>query len=157
MREIFENCGRIKYVRCLQHKVNKVDKGCKGVAYVCFESPDAVGLAIELKGTMLNDRPINVERFSQMKLDMIAKQKALQSQSVAKNNGQKSILKVNGGTASTTISDGEMKKSKKKFAGIKISPGKSKNKLNTKKKKKQANELTKMAKKIAPFPKLIEN
>lgn len=64
LREIFSSCGEIDYIRCLQDG----DKGCKGVAYVCFQKPDAVGLALELNQTLLDDRPINVERYQVKKL-----------------------------------------------------------------------------------------
>lgn len=145
-----------------------MDKGCRGVAYVCFESADAIGLALELEGTMLNDRPIHVERYSQKKLEMTANKKAqLQSsESVtkkSKNQPKKksTTVEVNGVTtqaaATTNSGDGEMKKKKKKktFTGVKISSSTNAkdNKLNVKKRKRLSDELTIMAKKIAPIAK----
>lgn len=43
-------------------------KGCKGVAFVCFENPDSVALALELDKTSLLDRPMHVERYKETKL-----------------------------------------------------------------------------------------
>ncbi|XP_055902429.1 RNA-binding protein 34 [Eupeodes corollae] len=65
LHQIFSSCGEIEYVRTLQ---SSDKKGCIGTAFVCFKSPDAVGLALELKGTMLDERPIHVERYSVNKL-----------------------------------------------------------------------------------------
>lgn len=56
--EVFQSCGEIKYVRTLRNPL-----GCKGTAYVCFKNPESVGLALELNQTMMNDRPIRVERY----------------------------------------------------------------------------------------------
>uniref|UniRef100_A0A7G3AR87 isocitrate dehydrogenase (NADP(+)) n=1 Tax=Lutzomyia longipalpis TaxID=7200 RepID=A0A7G3AR87_LUTLO len=56
--EIFQSCGEIRYVRTLRCPL-----GCKGTAYVCFKNPESVGLALELNETMMNDRPIRVERY----------------------------------------------------------------------------------------------
>lgn len=44
------------------------DRGCKGVAFVCFEKPDSVALALELDKTSLLDRPMHVERYKEAKL-----------------------------------------------------------------------------------------
>ncbi|EDV90848.1 GH22238 [Drosophila grimshawi] len=65
LREIFSSCGEIDYIRCLHDG----ERGCKGVAYVCFQQPDAVGLALELNETMLDERPIHVERYAVKKLE----------------------------------------------------------------------------------------
>uniref|UniRef100_A0A1L8DHW8 Putative nucleolar protein 12 n=1 Tax=Nyssomyia neivai TaxID=330878 RepID=A0A1L8DHW8_9DIPT len=56
--EVFQSCGEIQYVRTLTSPL-----GCKGTAYVCFKNPESVGLALELNQTMMNDRPIRVERY----------------------------------------------------------------------------------------------
>lgn len=144
LRDIFQTCGDIKYVRCLQHKMGKVDKGCKGVAYICFETPDAVSLALELEGTMLNDRPIHVERFNEKKMDMKSKKKAMEVET-GKSKSNTSVL-----NNEAEVSPVEGKKSKKKFAGVKINSTKSKDKLKSKNKKKKPDEMTKLAKKIAP-------
>ncbi|XP_055848975.1 uncharacterized protein LOC129913983 [Episyrphus balteatus] len=65
LHQIFSSCGEIEYVRTLQFSEGK---GCNGTGYVCFKSPEAVGLALELKGTLLEERPIHVERYSTNKL-----------------------------------------------------------------------------------------
>ncbi|GBP04983.1 Nucleolar protein 12 [Eumeta japonica] len=64
LREIFSSCGEIEYVRCIRDG----DKGCKGVAYVCFNNADAVGLALELNETIVDERSIHVERYNVNKL-----------------------------------------------------------------------------------------
>lgn len=62
MRQTFECCGELRYVRTLQ-----CDKGCKGIAYVCFENAESVGLALKLNKTLLLDREIRVERYIEKK------------------------------------------------------------------------------------------
>lgn len=39
------------------------DKGCNGVAYVCFKKSESIGMALELNNADLQDRPIRVERY----------------------------------------------------------------------------------------------
>lgn len=56
--EVFEHCGEIEYVRTLRNKM-----GCIGIAYVCFKRPESLSLAMELNGTVINDRPCRVERY----------------------------------------------------------------------------------------------
>lgn len=63
LQNTFKCCGEIKYVRTIQCK-----NGCNGTAYVCFEKPESVGLAMELNGTLVLDREIRVERFHTKKL-----------------------------------------------------------------------------------------
>lgn len=58
MRQTFECCGELRYVRTLQ-----CDKGCKGIAYVCFENAESVGLALKLNKTLILDREVRVERY----------------------------------------------------------------------------------------------
>ncbi|KAH8407365.1 hypothetical protein KR215_011283 [Drosophila sulfurigaster] len=153
LREIFSSCGEIDYIRCLQDG----EKGCKGVAYVCFQKPDAVGLALELNETVLDDRPIHVERYSVKKLgakqarDTAAaksagsqpKSKNKQNSAGAKKRLDKKKLKENGQGAGVTKAA-----KKSEYRGVKVDGIKK----NTKKpnKKKSNNEMSALAKKIAP-------
>jgi len=159
LREIFSSCGEIDYIRCLQEG----DKGCKGVAYVCFQKPDAVGLALELNQTLLDDRPINVERYQVKKLgakqvrDAAAasaasstpsKTKAKKQNSAgAKKRLDKKKGKENGAAAKETkgaATGGQKKKSE--YRGVKVDGIK-----KAKKPKKKTNDQqTALAKKIAP-------
>lgn len=59
LKETFKCCGSIKYVRVLQ-----TDKGCNGTAFVCFEKPESVALALELNGTLVLNREMRVSRYS---------------------------------------------------------------------------------------------
>ncbi|KAH8312268.1 hypothetical protein KR044_010016 [Drosophila immigrans] len=152
LREIFSSCGEIDYIRCLQDG----EKGCKGVAYVCFQQPDAVGLALELNETLLDDRPIHVERYSVKKLgakqarDTAAaktagsqpKSKTKQNSAGAKKRLDKKKVKENGKPA------GVPKAAKKsEYRGVKVDGIKK----NTKKPKKKSNSaMNALAKKIAP-------
>lgn len=135
------------------------DKGCKGVAYVCFKSADAVGLALELNETLLEDRPIHVERYSVKKLGAKAardKQAEKESQTSKKNGAagkggkfNKKPQKANGKTnGSTSKDDFEHKPKKAGFRGVKVEGLKAK--LKNKKKKKPQNEMVRLANKIAP-------
>ncbi|XP_054725443.1 uncharacterized protein LOC129235566 [Anastrepha obliqua] len=142
LREIFSSCGDIDYVRCLHN-----DKGCKGVAYVCFKAPEAVGLALELNETMLDERPIHVERYSIKKLD--AKKNCDGSDEVTKKPslaGEKMKGKKPKDMkqeAPQTIKGGDTSK-KTKFRGVKVDG------LKKKQKKKVTSQMQKLAKKIAP-------
>ncbi|KAI9584402.1 RNA-binding protein 34 [Glossina fuscipes] len=137
LREIFSSCGEIDYIRCMQG----VGKGCKGVAYVCFKSPDAVGLALELDGTMLDERPIHVERYNKNKQE--AKEAGATQ---IKNYSKKSTAK---NLTSNKLVD--VKQKKNEFKGVKIDIAMKK---KLKQKKKRSNdEMLKLAKKIAPIPK----
>ncbi|XP_055380130.1 uncharacterized protein LOC129611169 [Condylostylus longicornis] len=62
LHNIFSTCGDIEYVRTINN-----EKGCKGCAYICFKKRDSVGLAMELDKTLLDDRPIHVEKYSEKK------------------------------------------------------------------------------------------
>uniref|UniRef100_A0A1A9VLW5 RRM domain-containing protein n=1 Tax=Glossina austeni TaxID=7395 RepID=A0A1A9VLW5_GLOAU len=138
LREIFSSCGEIDYIRCLQGG----EKGCKGVAYVCFKSPDAVGLALELDETMLDERPIHVERYNINKQQTAKEARATDikndsNQSAGKNRALKK--------------PDDIKQKKNEFKGVKIDIA-MKKKLKQKKKKPN-DEMLKLAKKIAPIPK----
>ncbi|XP_043643064.1 RNA-binding protein 34 [Drosophila teissieri] len=156
LREIFSSCGEIDYIRCLQDG----DKGCKGVAYVCFQKPDAVGLALELNQTLLDDRPINVERYQVKKLgakqvrDAAAASAASKTSSKTKAKNQNSAGakkrldkkkgKENGSTKKEGATPGPKKKSE--YRGVKVDGIK-----KAKKPKKKSNDQqTALAKKIAP-------
>lgn len=148
LREIFSSCGEIDYIRCLQSG----DKGCNGVAYVCFQKPDAVGLALELNGTVLDDRPIHVERYSVKKLGakqardaVAAKTAGSQSKSKSKQNSKGAKKRIDkkqtkeNGNASTN-------KKKSEYRGVKVDA----DKKNKKPKKKTNSQMNVLAKKIAP-------
>ncbi|XP_005184003.1 RNA-binding protein 34 [Musca domestica] len=156
LRETFSSCGEIEYVRCIREGT----KGCKGVAYVRFKTADAVGLALELNQTLLDDRPINVERYSVKKLGakeqrdaQAAKEKQNQN---PKNKGDKSkkFNKSKDSKPQQNKSQGdEGKKSKKsEFRGVKVEALKKKNKQ----KKKKPSQAMDIAKKIAPRTKSEE-
>lgn len=49
-------------------RVIQTSRGCKGVAFIRFESVDSVALALELDKTSLLDRPMHVERYKEAKL-----------------------------------------------------------------------------------------
>lgn len=145
LREIFSSCGEIDYIRCLQNG----EKGCNGVAYVCFQKPDAVGLALELNETVLDDRPIHVERYSVKKLGAKqardAKTAGTQSKKGKNNNStgakkriDKKQRKENGNPPSAN--------KKNEYRGVKVNGVKT----NKKPKKKTNNQLNSLAKKIAP-------
>ncbi|XP_023165645.2 RNA-binding protein 34 [Drosophila hydei] len=154
LREIFSSCGEIDYIRCLQDG----EKGCKGVAYVCFQKPDAVGLALELNETLLDDRPIHVERYSLKKLG--AKQ-ARDSAAAAAGPQSKSKLKLNAAGAKKRIDKRERKEKAKAQEPAKSAAGKKKSeyrgvkvdaiKKNKKPKKKTNSQMNALAKKIAPI------
>ncbi|EDW55528.1 nucleolar protein 12 [Drosophila sechellia] len=156
LREIFSSCGEIDYIRCLQDG----DKGCKGVAYVCFQKPDAVGLALELNQTLLDDRPINVERYQVKKLgakqvrDAAAASTASKTSSKTKAKNQNSagakkrLDKKKGKETGNVKKEGAPTGQKKKseYRGVKVDGIK-----KAKKPKKKSNDLqTALAKKIAP-------
>lgn len=63
LREVFQTCGEISYVRILQGA-----KGCKGTAYVCFNEAESVDLALKLDKSNALNRTINVERYHTKKL-----------------------------------------------------------------------------------------
>ncbi|XP_017845279.1 nucleolar protein 12 [Drosophila busckii] len=150
LREIFSSCGEIDYIRCL----HEGEKGCKGVAYVCFQKPDAVGLALELNETLLDDRPIHVERYSVKKLGaketrdaatkVAPKSKKNMNSAGAKKRLDKKQLKENGKPGGGAQSPANKKKSE--YRGVKVD-GIKKNKKPKQKSNKQMNVL---AKKIAP-------
>ncbi|XP_017472581.1 PREDICTED: nucleolar protein 12-like [Rhagoletis zephyria] len=134
LREIFSSCGDIDYVRCLHD-----DKGCKGVAYVCFKAPEAVGLALELNETMLDERPIHVERYSVRKLGAKTGRDA-KSGDTKEPSGKCNKLKDKEKSLHTKDSDFK----KKKFRGVKVDA------MKKKQKKKPTSQMQNLAKKIAP-------
>ncbi|XP_037822073.1 RNA-binding protein 34 [Lucilia sericata] len=155
LREIFSSCGEIDYVRCIRDG----DKGCKGVAYVCFKTADAVGLALELNQTIVDERPINVERFSVRKLGAKeARDAQAEREEKSQKGAKKRIDNKKGGkkdkagpkkTSNSKGVDGEEAKKPKKseFRGVKVEGLKKKPKT---KKKKSNDQMQLLAKKIAP-------
>lgn len=152
LREIFSSCGEIDYIRCLQDG----EKGCKGVAYVCFQKPDAVGLALELNETLLDDRPIHVERYSVKKLGAKQARDAV----AASGPHTKSKMKPNAVGAKKRIDKRQRKENAKGQEPSKSQAGKKKSeyrgvkvdaiKKNKKPKKKTNSQMNTLAKKIAP-------
>ncbi|XP_037951067.1 nucleolar protein 12-like [Teleopsis dalmanni] len=145
LREIFSSCGEIDYIRCLQG-----DGGCNGTAYVCFKSAEAVGLALELKETLLDERPIHVERYLPKKTGAKkARDEAAASKTKVKTGAKKRLdeKKQNkqGKTAKESPQEKSNKKKKNEYRGVKIEDQKKKQK-----KKGKPSEMQKLAKKIAP-------
>lgn len=142
LREIFSSCGDIEYVRCLND-----DKGCKGVAYVCFKAPEAVGLALELNETILDERPIHVERYSVKKLGAKKTRDVAEGEIKKKSAGgtirKDKTKKIKGDNLKTKQGTDTSKKSK--FRGVKVEGANVK-----KQKKKVTSQMQKLAKKIAP-------
>ncbi|XP_020809152.1 LOW QUALITY PROTEIN: RNA-binding protein 34 [Drosophila serrata] len=158
LREIFSSCGEIDYIRCLQEGV----KGCKGVAYVCFQKPDAVGLALELNQTLLDDRPINVERYSVKKLGAKQVRDAAAAAAASSTSGKAKAKKQNSagakkrldkkkgkdnGTKETKAAAGSGQKKKSEYRGVKVDGIKKAKKPN---KKRSNDQQQALAKKIAP-------
>lgn len=161
MRETFSSCGEVEYVRCIRDG----EKGCKGVAYVRFKTTDAVGLALELNQTILDERPINVERYSVKKLGAKEKRDAAEAnekKNLTKQKGKgddtKKNKKFNQNANKPTKKQGgndedDSKKAKKsEFRGVKVEALKKKLKA----KKKKTNQVSEIVKKIAPRPKKAE-
>lgn len=57
--KMFESCGKISGIRLIRDKRTGIGKG---FAYINFESPDAVELALKLDGEDLNKRKLRVQR-----------------------------------------------------------------------------------------------
>lgn len=147
LHDIFSSCGVIDYIRCLRDG----EKGCKGVAYVCFKNSDSVGLALELNQTLLDDRPINVERYLNKKLGAKQKRDAASSTSVKSENkrrnsegAKKRLDKKQKNNNIKQANEGQQKKSN--YRGVKVG---SVMKAKSPRKKKN-HRLNDLAKKIAP-------
>lgn len=116
LRKTFECCGEFRYIRTLQ-----CDKGCKGIAYVCFESPDSVGLALKLNKTMVLDREMRVERYI-VKNKKKSKPQNVQADAKSPAKGKKGG-KPKAAGAKDKKPNGPGKKSKdgkkKEFSGVK--------------------------------------
>lgn len=156
LHQIFSSCGEIEYVRTLQ---SADKKGCIGTAFVCFKSPDAVGLALELKGTMLDERPINVERYSVKKLEATNARspknntigkgnkkggKPLEKAAIELKKAQKHKGKQIQGKKNQDNKTQDEKKKKSEFRGVKSE------KSIKKPKKKTPSQMKRLANKIAP-------
>lgn len=154
MRQIFSSCGEIDYVRCIRDG----DKGCNGIAYVCFKTAEAVGLALELNQTIVDERPINVERFSAKKLGakkarevQAEKEKKSKKRAKQRLDDKTDKMKKSGSNKKSTAEGDDGKKPKKsEFRGVKVEALKNKQKS---KKKKSNDQMVQLAKKIAPKPK----
>lgn len=160
---IFSTCGEIEFVRTIQNA-----KGCSGVAYVCFKKPDSVGLALELNKTFLDDRPINVEKYSKNKSGASKKRKPEKEISGVQRRIMSKLMKVKNISeklpsnnfynkcAENKKCDSNLKlrsqsksvngKKKSEFKGIKVDSKKKIKKMNTK----NSLHWHALAKKIAP-------
>lgn len=151
LRETFECCGEIEYVRSLQNA-----KGCSGLGFVCFADAASVQMAFELNGGQLLNRPVRVERYHARKKPAIGKpQKRHQTFGAQRRLAAKGVAGDAGAVAGATKGgkhaqpeQANKKKNKSGFAGAKVSD---KNKKSTDKKKKGGLKGPKLlAKKIAP-------
>lgn len=126
LHETFKCCGKIDYVRVIQ-----TDRGCKGVAFVCFISPDAVPLALELNGTEILGRQMHVERYKESKLKrsdklttlFLKKNKSdpgIQAKKIFKKKNKTNPANPN----AMKQTDGGKKKKNKQFTGVKSNEAK---------------------------------
>lgn len=150
LRETFECCGEIEYVRTLQSP-----QGCSGLGFVCFAEAGSVQMAFELNGGLLLERPVRVERYQARKKPAAGKpqkrhqtfgaQRRLAAKGVAADGGK-------GGKGNAQQRDGkpgaDKKKSKPEFTGAKVSDKKGKKSGDKKKGGLKGPKL--LAKKIAP-------
>lgn len=51
------------------------DKGCNGVAYICFKKSESIGMALELNNADLQGRPVRVERYVKKTPGAVSKEK----------------------------------------------------------------------------------
>lgn len=152
LRETFECCGEIEYVRTLQNP-----KGCSGLGFVCFAEAASVQMAFELNGGLLLERPVRVERYQARKKPAVGKpqkrhqtfgaQRRLAAKGVAADGefgkGGKGNIQQRGKPVGA-----DKKKSKPEFTGAKVSD--KKNKKSGDKKKGGLKGPKLLAKKIAP-------
>lgn len=115
-----------------------------------------MGLALELNETMLDERPIHVERYSVKKLGAKeARDAQAEKEKKPKKGAKQNINGKKGNTVPKKVckggeNDEEKKTKKSEFRGVKVEALKTKQKL---KKKKSKNQMTELAKRIAPIPK----
>lgn len=95
LRETFECCGEIEYVRTLQSA-----QGCKGVGFVCFAEAASVPMAFELNGGLLLERPIRVDRYKASRKPSAETQKKRHASFGAQRRLAAKIAK--GGSSATT-------------------------------------------------------
>lgn len=148
LHEIFSACGDIEYVRTLRNP-----KGCSGVAYVCYKKSEAIPLALELNNTLVDERPIRVNRYVKPALNAqkvpgkkenIVTGAARRILAKNKTNVKGTTSKVplsSIGSASTTAK----KPKKSDYRGVKTGI-----KKTVKKKIVKSTQLKTLAKKIAP-------
>lgn len=68
LRQAFGDCGKIDYVRLNQSK-----KGCNGTAFVCFKEAASVVAALKLNGSVVNGRPVRINRSEKKQAEVAAK------------------------------------------------------------------------------------
>lgn len=152
LRETFECCGEIEYVRTMQNA-----KGCSGLGFVCFAEAATIPIAYELNGGQLQGRPIRVERYQSRKKPALGKptkkhqsfgaQRRLASKTEKKGESGAPVGGAGGKFARKAPATPEKKKKSGGFAGAKVSEGK---KSGDKKKKTGLKGAKLLAKKIAP-------
>lgn len=160
LRETFECCGEIEYVRTLQTL-----KGCSGLGFVCFAEAAAVPMAQELNNGLLLERPIRVSRYQARKKPAegkptrrhqtfgaqrrLAVKKGKRQADGGQEKGAGRFARSGGGGDK----DGRVaKKKKSEFTGAKVSD---KKKAVDKKKKGGPKGPKLLAKKIAPREKKV--
>lgn len=131
LHDAFKCCGDIDYIR-----VPQCNKGCNGVAFVCFKKPESVLLALKLNDTDINGRTIRVHQYSLKKSGSSIK-------SVPKN-------KLNEKGQKKGIAEKPKNGKKKPFLGTKTTAIKKKKEDKKKKLKQRTSVARKLAKKIAP-------
>lgn len=62
LSKVFEPCGKVADVRIGR----KPDGRSRGFAYVEFETEEAAEKALAMKGTMVNEREINIDQFNKV-------------------------------------------------------------------------------------------
>lgn len=93
------------------------------MAYVCFKKPEAVSLALDLNDTMLDERPIRVQRYKKNDCEVKGGKKVLSGP--ARRMSEKKNKQAKGGksakSAASKKSDSPRKEKKSDFHGKKIS------------------------------------
>lgn len=118
LRESFECCGEIEYIRVLQN-----ERGCKGLAYIRFVDAEGYTAALELSGTDILGREIRVEKY---KVSKTGEGKKLKTSKVNLGKNKKNLQKNAGKGAKPGDAKGPGKKDKKKkeFLGQKSNDAK---------------------------------
>lgn len=125
MRDAFSCCGAIENIRVAQS-----EKGCSGVAFICFENSDSCALALKLNGTSILDREIRVEKYKAKKADKSKKEKAPKPVAGEKKKNLKKVAGQKANKPNAQAGDKANKKKKnqekknKEFLGLKSNDAK---------------------------------